>query len=287
MHPGAAVVAGIDFSAISAAVVAQAVRCAARLGGPCRVLHVVDVLEEGAEAALLLPALRRRVAAERREAEEAMAALVAGLEGGPVEVVAEVAEGRPAQRLVRVALAERSALVVVGGSPPQRMLGAIAEKVVRIAPVPALVVRRPPPQGYRNLLAAVDFSPEAERALEAALGLVEDSGRVTLWHAVDPRGASGVEDFAEAARDLEARVLDWAAPVLGTRDARVVVVEGRPRKVLLEEVASREADLLAVGCRGRGRIRRLLLGSVAEAAVRWAACDVLVAGRRATPGPGP
>ncbi len=287
MHAGAAVVAGIDFSAISAAVVAQAVRCAARLGGPCRVLHVVDVLDEGAEVSLLLPALRRRVATERREAEEAMTALVAAYESAPVDVVAEVAEGRPAERLVRLVGAEGSALVVVGGGPPQRMLGAIAEKVVRVAPVPVLVVRRPPPDGYRNLLAAVDFSPEAERALEAALGLVEEGGRVTLWHAVDPRGGSGVEDFAEAASALEARVRDWAAPVLGRREARVVAVQGRPRKVLLEEVVSREADLLAVGSRGRGRIRRLLLGSVAEAAARWAACDVLVAGRRVIPGPGP
>jgi nucleotide-binding universal stress UspA family protein len=52
--------------------------------------------------------------------------------------------------------------------------------------------------------------------------------------------------------------------------------EGVPLDTLLARAAAERADLLAVGARGTGGVRRWLLGSVAEGVLQHAACAVLV-----------
>ena len=47
--------------------------------------------------------------------------------------------------------------------------------------------------------------------------------------------------------------------------------------MILEVAAERDADLVALGTHGRSGVAHVLLGSVAEAVIRAAGCDVLVA----------
>lgn len=58
---------------------------------------------------------------------------------------------------------------------------------------------------------------------------------------------------------------------------RGLLHEGDPRSVILDAVARRGCDLVALGTHGRSGLSHVLLGSVAEAVVRAATCDVLVA----------
>lgn len=59
--------------------------------------------------------------------------------------------------------------------------------------------------------------------------------------------------------------------------ARIVVRKGDPRRVLLEVAAQHDADLVVLDTHGRTGVAHMLLGSVAEAVIREATCDVLVA----------
>ncbi|MDZ7852411.1 MAG: universal stress protein [Halomonas sp.] len=68
-----------------------------------------------------------------------------------------------------------------------------------------------------------------------------------------------LDSIAERIEDLETRVLD-----------------GDPRRAIIEEAKREHADLIVIGKRGRNRIQEFLLGSTAEAIARGAHCPVLV-----------
>lgn len=55
------------------------------------------------------------------------------------------------------------------------------------------------------------------------------------------------------------------------------VTAGTAWKQILRIAADLEADLIVIGTRGRGGVKRLVLGSVAELVVRKACCPVFVA----------
>jgi nucleotide-binding universal stress UspA family protein len=57
---------------------------------------------------------------------------------------------------------------------------------------------------------------------------------------------------------------------------------GDPARALLELAAT--ADLLVVGSRGLGAVRRVLLGSVSEKVLQHAPCPVLIVRESSAPG---
>jgi nucleotide-binding universal stress UspA family protein len=58
-----------------------------------------------------------------------------------------------------------------------------------------------------------------------------------------------------------------------------VVREGYPATVIVDEAASRNADLIVIGTHGLSGLKHLLLGSIAERVVQKAPCPVLAVKR--------
>jgi nucleotide-binding universal stress UspA family protein len=81
------------------------------------------------------------------------------------------------------------------------------------------------------------------------------------------RGRAAVEATAEALRTLE---------VVRTERVETFVIEGDPGPALCKFAADVNATAMIVGSRGRGGIRRALLGSVSDYVVRNAPCSVVV-----------
>ena len=139
----------------------------------------------------------------------------------------------------------------------------------------------------RTVIVGYDGSSTADVALAWALDYARHcDARVRVirgWTmATAPRPASmtrgyvpPLEDFEDAVRqrlraDVERVVAERGADVEVDCDC----VRGAVANGLIE--ASRDADLLVVGARGKGGFRGLALGSVSEQCVRHAACPVVV-----------
>ncbi|PWA36883.1 universal stress protein A [Artemisia annua] len=58
--------------------------------------------------------------------------------------------------------------------------------------------------------------------------------------------------------------------------AETMVIRGNPKEMIVEAVEQMNADLLVVGSRGLGQIKRALLGSVSDYCVHHAKCPVLI-----------
>ena len=200
---------------------------------------------------------------------------------------------------VRAVLAEaerfRADAIIVGwrghGAVRRVLMGSVSRGVVRGAQCAVLVVRRL--QRVRRIVVGLDRSPDASRALAFVDRLVPpDGGRVTLATAVtlttmpSRRIALGAGALAREVRrtnTIRARTalkgLNRAAARLTRRgwDTRTALTTGEPLRDLLGAVTAARANLLVVGAKGSGRLRHLLLGSVAEGALNSSPVPVLVA----------
>lgn len=67
------------------------------------------------------------------------------------------------------------------------------------------------------------------------------------------------------------------SPTTGALPITIEVVEGAPKRVIVDEAERWGADLLVLGSHGYGAIGRLLLGTVSQAVAAHAQCSVLIA----------
>ncbi|GAB3287146.1 universal stress protein [Parasphingorhabdus pacifica] len=132
----------------------------------------------------------------------------------------------------------------------------------------------------------VDGSASSLHALSAAVE--EAERRRTTLHVVrawslrtaprpadTPTGAvPSMEEYRQAVLEDTERIIERKLGAGSVVSRQIHLVHSPSPQALLS--ASRGADLLVVGHRGRGGFAGLMLGSVAEQCVRHAACPVLV-----------
>jgi nucleotide-binding universal stress UspA family protein len=161
-------------------------------------------------------------------------------------------------------------------------LDATAQELIRACRIPVLLYQPDMPVlPIRRILVALDGSRFAEEGLPPAVDVARATGaRLTLMEVVTHHGALAkllrpgerTPELAEAAlRDVALRV----PPALGEAEVRVVE-EPTPAAGILAEAKRQGADLIAMATHGRGGLRRILLGSVAEEVVRESPVPVLL-----------
>ena len=203
-----------------------------------------------------------------------------------------VRTGNPARLICDTVEQEQSDLLVVG--PPQRrdvlegLSGTIAEKALAARKSPLLFVQTNADVSYQTVLFALDLSTEAELAVRAAEALVlSKDARATAMH-VCPPPLRGMVPSTTAALDAQVAQTEIAASIqdLLTRASAnssrydVVIEEGHPIPALLRAVEVHRPQLLVMGTRAVGRMRRALLGSVANELLKEiVACDVMIVPR--------
>ncbi|MGO9973410.1 MAG: universal stress protein [Solirubrobacteraceae bacterium] len=211
-----------------------------------------------------------------------------------------------ARGLHDAAVAEHADLMVVGSShrgPLGRvLLGSVAERLLAAAPCAIAVA----PRGHAlresrpiNVVAAAyDGSEEATTALHTAHAIARRTGAVlrvvtviepltqAQGHLVPLPGVEGIA-MIERAQALQRQentgraALEEAVDGLGGGTAVMpqLLFGGDPADAILDCAREEEADLLVLGSRAYGPVRRVLMGTVSGAVVRHAPCSVLITPR--------
>ena len=182
---------------------------------------------------------------------------------------------------------------------PRVLLGSTAERIVRHAPCPVLVVRQRKPEfdasdskpsdqpaKIRSILVPVDFSDLSIKAVEYAAAIAKAfDARLHLFHANfrhdyvlmdravhDPAMARNKEEaFAREQMSAIARMES-----LGGARIETAVRSGYPIQEICAEIERTKADLVVTSTHGHTGPQHVLIGSVAEHVIRYADCPVLV-----------
>jgi len=277
-----------DGSESSEAALMAAALLARATGAEVEVVSVVEPLAlplhaPESMAPLLEAQDRLEIERERRVKEQ-----VSRRAGPDAHWPTHVEIGKPAVGVAEVARRRMAALLVTGFGQHSiivRMFGTETPlKIARVADVPVLSV----PEGFARLpriaVVAVDFGRECVRAAAAARALLAEVRHVYLVHVkardrldMPPSVLSEWERVYEAeVNDAFARVTESLAlaPDVGVTTA---VIRGTPARELLSFAGSASAELLVAGHGHRGRIDRLIGGSVASQLFRGAQCALLLA----------
>lgn len=194
--------------------------------------------------------------------------------------------GSPHRQIVEMARKVHADLIVIGasegGAVHRAFLGSTADRVVRKAPCPVLVVRSETAFPPARVMAPVDLSPVSANALRWGLSLLKGIGAspeieaLFVLNALEVDGSlqftpDQIERFAndELHRFLEENA--GAAPHATSR-----VLTGFPREEILRNLDERKVDLVILGTHGRSGFERLMIGSVAAQVLERATCNVLL-----------
>ena len=277
------ILSATDLMPKSEAAVERAGQLAQQLGAELTLLHVVSPeesrqdLEHTLQAALARTASRAKPLLWRADRK--------------AEVTVRV--GNPARVIIDVAAQPAADLVVLGphDKRPLRdaLEGTIAEKIVATRRHPVLIVREQEVKPYRRVLLALDLSDASASAIRAAESLVlTPDAQAIVTHAHNPpyREMMG---YVDVTRETVLKYMrEWRrAAACSIRDLvryeseapnrfLVHVEQTHATPGILRSIGRFSPDLLVMGTHASGRLRRALIGSVANRVLSESRCDVLI-----------
>jgi nucleotide-binding universal stress UspA family protein len=147
------------------------------------------------------------------------------------------------------------------------------------------------PMNGKTIVLPTDFSTLSDAALEYATAqAVRSHARLLIVHVEEPRSMYGVGEMYYGVPDPDDTALKNMLAELRPSDPTVryehVLVKGSPAAEIVRLADESGAEMIVMGTHGRTGLERFLMGSVAEAVVRWANCPVLtVKSRQLIPQP--
>lgn len=291
------ILVAVDLSPASLEALREAHARAVATGAALAVVHVLPHLynlhtlfpQDNQAGMLGLAELEQRM---RSALDDRVRAVV-----GPGDVTFFVEQGVDYAEIIRRAEAWPADLLVVGSQGhtglSRLVLGSVAERVVRYAPCPVLIVRpgRSSSDGEgRCVLVATDLSDPSLPAVSAGINEARRlDARLVVAHSLDATdsawraalgnlfGAAPVVPPPELQDKLRAALEDTLSQSLQRLGGagEVAVLEGSPAAAVVRYASEISADLLVIGTHGRTGLARVALGSVADRIVRTAECSVL------------
>lgn len=271
-----------DFSERSDRALRRATLLARQFGASLVLVHVVDDEQP-----------RHIVDVEREEAARLlrdMAGTLRNVDG--VVCATEVILASPFVGIARAVAESTPDLVILGPHRRQILkdvfIGTTAERTVRSAGCPVLMVNAPPTGPYGHVLQTTDLSEVSRDALQRFRALGIDEGvwssllyafdapavRLVMGHVIskEDRERYLENERRDAAREL-ARFVSSADIGPVRQIARYEASAAHHE--LLKAAEEEHADLIVLSTHGRSGIAKILLGSVTEHILRTSPIDVL------------
>jgi nucleotide-binding universal stress UspA family protein len=281
-----------DLSATSRHAAHRAAMLARQSGTSLELLHVLEA-PMLVELRRLLGAseadLEQRIETQGREALQQLAHDIEQQYG--VHSQWHLSPGPVPKAIAELAQRSGATTLVVGASSAallrQWLLGATADRLLRMSTRPVLFVRPMPHEPYRRVLVPVDFSHCTAAALASARAIAPDAHLMLLHVCALPYEGkmrfAGVSDATvmqyrqQARRDAQAQLQKLADDAgLTPQQWTPVVTLGDPGRDIMTQQVELDADLIVLGKHGAGMTRDLLLGSVTQQVLGQAHCDLLV-----------
>ena len=143
----------------------------------------------------------------------------------------------------------------------------------------------PQPQAtvsFKNILLATDFSDASEKAFNYATAIAHLNGsKIYVVHVISPEFTSFIP---EPPRDWVRHEAEREMEIMANRselksiEHEMVLRTGSVWSVLSAEIHEKNIELLVLGTHGRGVLKKVVLGSVAEEVLRRAGCPVITVG---------
>ncbi|QQK80580.1 universal stress protein [Salicibibacter cibi] len=279
----------VDGSIPSDYALTKAIYLANRYDAALLIGHVVDTRGLPGTSGFYYQTLKDEIQTEAEELLETSRKKAESLGLNDVQTV--IRSGNPRAKIPKALVSDYDVdLLIVGGSGKnggERMLiGSVAEASMRRAPCDVLTVKTETDANlYQNILLAVDGSAQAEHALTKAIQFA-NSNASTLTNAHVIEEGNLMTDMAfhpqnyetEAQKNAEQMLQNYKqqAEEKGIKNVQNVTRIGNPRVDVPQALTVKhEIDLLITAATGRNAVEKIFTGSVAEASVHRAPCDVL------------
>jgi nucleotide-binding universal stress UspA family protein len=204
-------------------------------------------------------------------------------------------------RLIRETIDQQRPDLLIMGPHRKRPVrdvleGTIAEKILGARRCPLLIASGKADEEYRNVLLALDMSSDSGAVVRAAESLVIGArAQAMVMHVCEPpyqgmlrsAGASSqqVATYVEQSRYEAATEIRDLLKRESADHSRygIVIGDSHPAPAIRRALEMYQPDLLIMGTGGIGRMRRALIGSVANQTLDVADCDVLIVPRGSVP----
>lgn len=213
-------------------------------------------------------------------------------------ITGTVSQGNPKSEILQCAERWPADMLIVGSRGlrgiKKVMMGAVSHSLVIAASCSVRVVRRHPPvkEGEIRVFLALDDSPFSDHVVErigsrpwkdgtiimcatAVPTLVEYMNEAQDTHEIQALETFRNKQIADAKVHLK-QVCDLLSTKLPQATVSFEILQGDPREVVVDAAKHWNADLIVSGCKGKGWVDRVLIGSVSEAIAERSDCSVEV-----------
>jgi universal stress protein E len=280
MNPVRPIVAAVDFSAASPAVVAHALHAAEQTKASLRLVHIVDsaVLSQHAIALGQVPSLEAILDHARGRLKELLPS-----SGSTVACEFIIRQGHPAEKLHEVIEECDAALLVLAANDLKRdHPGSVASACIRTIPCDVLIVRDWQGTDYRRVLACIDLTEGSKRALAQAISFaIIHAAELEIAYVMYPPSqyvwgslldVEPHEDettFPERCRnyfqqEIESFLSDEAEWLRPVKHRTTILESPSPAQALKYHILDTKPDLVVIGSRLHSRLTSFFSAGLAH-----------------------